>query len=75
MTSASSVSQWSMATHPQYDNARKRKLREERDNRSIVPLDSSDEVAAVKLSGGTATDLRKTAVGSRLSGPAPISHC
>jgi hypothetical protein len=57
-----------MATHPQYDNARKRKLREERDNRSIVPLDSTDEVAAVKLSGGATTDLRKTAVGSRFSG-------
>ena len=63
MASASSISQWSMATHPQYDNARKRKLREERDSRSMVPLDSTDEVAAVRLSGGTAVDPRKTAVG------------
>jgi hypothetical protein len=34
----------------------------------MVPLDSTDEVAAVRLSVGTATDLRKTAVGSQFSG-------
>ena len=68
--SESSVSQWSMATHPQYDNARKRKLREERDNRSMVPLDSgtADDVAAVRLSGGTAIDKRRTEVRFPLSG-------
>ncbi|KIM42326.1 hypothetical protein M413DRAFT_131426 [Hebeloma cylindrosporum] len=63
MTSTSGLSQWSMATHPQYDNARKRRLREERNNRLVFPSDSidMDEGAAVNPFGGTATDLRKTA--------------
>jgi len=73
-TSETSVSQWSMAAHPQYDNARKRKLREERDNRSMVPLGSgtTDNVAAVRLSGGTAIDPKKTAVRFPLCGLHPL---